>query len=121
MVDNQGYLTPHVLDTVSGGVAKGMQIELYRLDGEQRTHIKTVVTDDDGRTDGPILSNNVFSIGNYESVLNVGEYLDRIGATREGPRFLSTIPIRFGISSPKLHYHVPLLISPFGNSTYLGS
>lgn len=120
-MDHQGYLTTHVLDTALGRPAMGMQIELYRLGGAQRIHLKTVVTDGDGRTDGPMLKDEAFAVGEYELVFNAGDYLDRSEVPVEEPRFLSTIPIRFGISDLDAHYHVPLLISPFGYSTYRGS
>jgi len=78
-------------------------------------------TNNDGRTDSPILPKNEFSTGSYELVFHAGAYLDTTGTPPESPRFLDEIPIRFGISDPESHYHVPLLISPFGYSTYRGS
>ena len=115
-----GYLTTHVLDTSRGVPASGMAIDLYRLDGA-RELVRTVVTDSDGRTDGPILPAAEFATGTYELVFHVGAYLDATGTPPEAPRFLDEIPIRFGISDAGAHYHVPLLISPFGYSTYRGS
>lgn len=115
-----GYLTTHVLDTARGCPADGLQIELFRIDGQTRTHLKTVVTNDDGRTDAQILPTDEFERGVYELVFHAGAYLDRTGTPPEDPRFLDQIPIRFGMSE-ELHYHVPLLLSPFGYSTYRGS
>lgn len=115
-----GYLTTHVLDTSQGCPAEGMTIELYRIDGETRTHLRTLITNDDGRTDSQILPEAEFAIGEYELVFHAGAYLDATGTPPEAPRFLSTIPIRFGMSQPN-HYHVPLLLSPFGYATYRGS
>ncbi|SMX44622.1 hydroxyisourate hydrolase [Octadecabacter ascidiaceicola] len=115
-----GYLTTHVLDTARGCPAEGMQIDLFRTSGQDRTLLKTVTTNDDGRTDAQILPSDEFEIGTYELVFHAGEYLDRTGTPPESPRFLDIIPIRFGMSEAQ-HYHVPLLISPFSYSTYRGS
>ncbi len=116
-----GYLTTHVLDTARGMPAQGMKIDLFRIDGDGWAHLATKVTNADGRTDGPILPADQFRVGRYELLFYVGDYLDAIGTLMETPRFLNEIPIRFGISDPGSHYHVPLLISPFGFSTYRGS
>lgn len=115
-----GYLTTHVLDTGSGRPAAGLKIELYRLEGAARTHLKTLVTNDDGRTDGQILPEAEFAVGEYELVFHAGAYLDATGAPGESPRFLDVVPIRFGMAEAA-HYHVPLLLSPYGYSTYRGS
>lgn len=115
-----GYLTTHVLDTARGCPAENLKIELFKIDGEARTHIRTLVTNDDGRTDSHILPEAEFEIGTYELVFHAGAYLDATGAAPEEPRFLDTIPLRFGMSEAA-HYHVPLLLSPFSYSTYRGS
>lgn len=115
-----GYLTTHVLDTARGCPAEGLKIELFRLDGAERTLLKTLLTNDDGRTDEQILPAETFEIGEYELVFYAGDYLDSIGVPPEAPRFLDVIPLRFGMSEAS-HYHVPLLLSPFGYSTYRGS
>ena len=120
MTTTNGYLTTHVLDTALGLPASGMHIDLFHLDGDRRIFIRSLVTNDDGRTDAQILPADEFETGTYELVFRAGGYLDRIGVPPESPRFLDVIPIRFGMSEP-LHYHVPLLLSPFGYSTYRGS
>ncbi len=120
-----GYLTTHVLDTALGRPAAGLAIALYRLDDGGRTLLRRLTTNADGRTDTPILPASEFACGRYELVFEAGAYLDTLGAPSETPsetpRFLDEIPIRFGISDPDAHYHVPLLLSPFGYSTYRGS
>ena len=121
MSGSTGFLTTHVLDTARGVPAQGMAIDLFRIEGASRTHIRSMVTNDDGRTDGQILPVAEFAAGTYELVFHAGAYLDASGAAPEEPRFLDEIPIRFGISQADSHYHVPLLISPFGYSTYRGS
>lgn len=115
-----GYLTTHVLDTARGCPAEGLKIELFRLSGDARELLATLVTNADGRTDRQILPAEDFTTGTYELVFHAGDYLDAIGTPPESPRFLDLIPIRFGMSE-EAHYHVPLLLSPFGYSTYRGS
>ncbi|MFV0514781.1 MAG: hydroxyisourate hydrolase [Jhaorihella sp.] len=115
-----GYLTTHVLDTASGRPAAGLKIDLYRIEGESRAHLRTLTTNEDGRTDAPILPEAEFATGVYELVFHAGAYLDASGAAPESPRFLDRVPLRFGMSQAA-HYHVPLLLSPFGYSTYRGS
>jgi len=115
-----GYLTTHVLDTARGCPAQGLRIELYRVEGEKRTHLKTLETNADGRTNEQILPEAEFAIGEYELVFHAGAYLNASGVPPENPRFLNVIPLRFGMSEAA-HYHVPLLLSPFGYSTYRGS
>lgn len=115
-------LTTHVLDTALGKPAEGLAIELFHLDGEVRHLLKTVITNADGRVDGgPILIGETFRKGTYELVFHAGDYLRRTGAALAEPAFLDVIPIRFGIADESGHYHVPLLISPYGYSTYRGS
>lgn len=115
-----GYLTTHVLDTARGCPASGLKIDLYRIDGDTRTHVKSLTTNEDGRTDEQILPADAFEVGTYELVFHAGPYLDATGVPPESPRFLDVIPLRFGMSEAS-HYHVPLLLSPFGYSTYRGS
>lgn len=117
----EGYLTTHVLDTARGTPAAGLTIWLYRVSDNSRQKIAEMVTNADGRTDSPILPKGGFAAGTYELVFFAGDYLDRSDVAPESPRFLDQIPIRFGISDTSAHYHVPLLLSPFGYSTYRGS
>lgn len=114
-----GRLTTHVLDTASGKPAAGLKIELFRR-GEP-TPIRTIHTNADGRADGPILEGADFAAGHYELLFHAGAYLLASGVKLPDPAFLDVIPIRFGIADPSAHYHVPLLLSPYGYSTYRGS
>ncbi len=114
-----GYLTTHVLDTARGCPAEGIAITLSRLEGESRSEIARTVTNADGRTDAPILPADDFRPGRYELLFHCGAYL-RAQGVADDPLFLDEIPIRFGMAEPA-HYHVPLLLSPFGYSTYRGS
>lgn len=115
-----GRLTTHVLDTALGKPAQGLEIELWALDPAPR-QISTHVTNHDGRVDGPILEGDAFEKGNYELRFKAGDYLKATGQDLPDPLFLDIIPIRFGIADPDNHYHVPLLLSAFGYSTYRGS
>ena len=112
-----GFLTTHVLDTAHGKPAAGMEIELARFENGERQQIKTVRTNDDGRTDEPLLSRGELEIRTYELVFHVSAYFGEAG----DPPFLGEVPVRFGISDPESHYHVPLLASPWSYSTYRGS
>lgn len=116
-----GRLTTHVLDTAQGCPGRGIRIELYRLEGEGLTRLKEVVTNDDGRCDAPILEGNDWLAGEYELVFHAGDYLRVQGVEAAEPRFLDVIPLRFGVADADQHYHVPLLLSPYGYSTYRGS
>ena len=115
-----GRLTTHVLDTASGRPAAGLKIALYRVSGNSHRKIKEVVTNADGRCDEPLLQGRAFQTGQYELVFFAGDYLRANGATLPDPLFLDQVPIRFGMAE-EAHYHVPLLISPYGYSTYRGS
>ena len=116
-----GYLTTHVLDTARGCPAEGLKIALYRVSGNSHRKLVELVTNDDGRTDGPILPVETFKPGTYELIFFAGDYLRATGQAGEEPLFLDQVPIRFGMSDPDAHYHVPLLLSPYGYSTYRGS
>jgi 5-hydroxyisourate hydrolase len=109
-----------VLDTATGRPAAGLRIDLYGISGDRRTHLKSVVTNADGRCDAPLLDGAAFKTGEYELVFAAGDYLRGQGQALPQPAFLDIVPIRFGMAEEK-HYHVPLLISPYGYSTYRGS
>ena len=112
-----GYLTTHVLDMAEGRPAAGLAVELYRIDGESRTVMTRAETNADGRTDAPVLSEADFAPGTYELVFHAGDYLRAQGRPAD---FLDLVPLRFAMRAAD-HYHVPLLLSPYGYSTYRGS
>ncbi|MEM8749672.1 MAG: hydroxyisourate hydrolase [Pseudomonadota bacterium] len=116
----QGFLTTHILDTARGCPAQGVSIELYRLKGEKRVFVKSMVTNDDGRTDTPIVPKGELATGTYELVFAIGDYFKGHAPDSAHP-FIDIVPIRFGIDDASSHYHVPLLASPFSFSTYRGS
>lgn len=112
-----GRLTTHVLDVAAGHPAAGLVIELWRLDEAPRK-LTTVTTNADGRVDSALLEGPDLTAATYELRFHAGDYLK----TRSGgPAFLDVIPIRFSVSAPDEHYHVPLLLAPYGYSTYRGS
>jgi len=115
-----GRLTTHVLDTAQGRPAAGLAICLYR-DGGKREEAARAVTNKDGRCDRPLLEGEALTVGTYELVFEAGAYFDGLGLTLPEPKFLDRVSIRFGIADPDAHYHVPLLLSPYGYSTYRGS
>ena len=115
-----GRLTTHVLDTAQGRPGAGIRIDLYRV-ASQRERLAQVTTNVDGRCDKPLLEGDGLKAGAYELVFHVGPYFAGIGMKLPEPRFLEEVVVRFGIAHPDEHYHVPLLISPYGYSTYRGS
>lgn len=117
-----GKLTTHVLDLTAGRPARGMEVELWRLDPGPR-RLKTVRTNADGRLDAPLLEGTDFVAGHYELLFGVGSYFaGRVATGIAGDvRFLDRVPIRFGIADAAVSYHVPLLVTPWGYSTYRGS
>lgn len=118
-----GKLTTHVLDTAHGCPAKNISLELWSIDSKsgQKTLLKTIVTNTDGRTDAPLLVDAELTVGIYELIFVVGEYFASFSDTLPNPPFLGRIPLQFGIADPTAHYHVPLLVSPWSYSTYRGS
>ena len=112
-------ITTHVLDTAAGRPAAGLKIVLTRLDG-RTTVVAETTTNADGRCDRPLLDGADFAHGAYEIMFHVGDYFRAKGMPLADPPFLDVVPLRFSIAEDT-HYHVPLLVSPFGYSTYRGS
>jgi len=110
----RGRITTHVLDTAKGRPGAGMKVEFSVLEGKDWKPLKTVTTNKDGRTDQPLLEGEMLKAGTYQLLFHVGEYFGE-------KAFLDLVPIRFGIADASVHYHVPLLCSPWGYTTYRGS
>lgn len=111
-------LTTHVLDTSSGRPAAGLRIDLVAGEGEV---LASAVTNADGRLDRPLVDEAALKPGRYELRFHVAAYFRACGIVLPEPPFLDVVPIAFGIAEPDGRYHVPLLISPFGYTTYRGS
>ncbi len=123
-----GWLSTHVLDTVKGGPAQGMHVELYvrepSPDGCQDGRwlaLRSAFTNADGRMDGPLLAGDDFKAGCYRLVFDVAGYFKAQGVALPQPPFLGKVPLDFGVADANAHYHVPLLASPWAYSTYRGS
>ena len=121
-----GMLTTHVLDTMHGFPAAGLQIQLWRLtalgaEQELRELLITTRTNSDGRTAEPLLLGDDLLPGDYELMFAVGAYFAALQVVLPEPPFLNSVPVRFGIADAHVHYHVPLLVSPWAYSTYRGS
>ncbi len=115
-----GQLTSHVLDTMHGKPAAGIKIELYSLAGK-RTQVNSIVTNADGRCDAPLLNEENMETGEWELIFYVGEYFRSRKVETADIAFLEQVPVRFGIDNTDLHYHIPLLVSPWSYTTYRGS
>lgn len=116
-----GRLSTHVLDTSRGAPAAGMRIDLHVLRDGQRRSVTTAITNADGRTDQPLLEGDRFEAGVYELTFHAGEYFRKSGTAQTDPPFLGEVIVRVGIAESARNYHVPLLLSPYGYSTYRGS
>ena len=115
-----GRLTTHVLDIANGCPGAGIRIELFRPDASGGP-VSSAITNSDGRCDTPMIEGDDFTKGEYELVFHAGDYFNNKGQEDGEHRFLDRVVIRFGINRSGEHYHVPLLLSPFGYSTYRGS
>ena len=116
-----GKLSTHVLDVTQGKPGVGVKITLYRLNTNNKILLRSVVTNQDGRVDTPLLQGEELQIGQYELVFSAGDYFAAQGVNLPTPRFIDHVTLAFGIASPEQNYHVPLLISPWSYSTYRGS
>jgi 5-hydroxyisourate hydrolase len=115
-------LSTHVLDTMQGTPAAGMQVALYTTEGHRATLVKQFTLNADGRNpDGPLYDNASLKAGTYRLVFNVGGYFRARGVTLPEPNFLNMVSLDFGVAHVDQHYHVPLLVSPWSYSTYRGS
>ena len=122
-----GKLSTHVLDTAHGCPAAGVRVTVYFIDphagvggGPGEVRLRSVVTNADGRTDGPLLDGDRFHAGRYRLEFAVGDYFAARGHP-DARRFLDAVPVAFTVDDASAGYHVPLLVSPWAYSTYRGS
>ena len=113
-------LTTHVLDVYSGKPGRGIKVDLYYIQNNKREKLTSVILNNDGRADKPLIEGSNFKEGQYELVFFVGDYFKKITEIPKIP-FLDDVVVKFGISNVNEHYHVPLLVSPWSYSTYRGS
>jgi 2-oxo-4-hydroxy-4-carboxy-5-ureidoimidazoline decarboxylase len=117
-----GRLSTHVLDTQRGRPAEGVAVELFEIAASGAAHLITrAATNSDGRTDRPLIAEQPIPIAQYELRFDVGDYFARHGTPVNDPPFLGIVPIRFAVSDPEGHYHVPIIVTPWSYSTYRGS
>ena len=117
-----GRLSTHVLDNSRGKPAAGIEVELVERSmlGLSRVVTRTV-TNADGRTDQPLIGGRPVPIGRYELNFSVGKYFKERKVPLSDPPFLDDIVLRFAVSDPEGHLHVPLLVTPWSYATYRGS
>ena len=113
-------LTTHVLDIYSGKPGKGIKVDLFYINDNEKIKLNSIVLNSDGRSDGPLVEKDNFKNGKYELVFYIGDYFKNILESETTP-FLDDVILRFVISKNNEHYHVPLLVSPWSYSTYRGS
>ncbi|MBN9508981.1 MAG: hydroxyisourate hydrolase [Alphaproteobacteria bacterium] len=116
-----GGLTTHVLDTAQGRPAAGVRIEVFAHGPAGRQRVAGAVTNADGRCDAPLIAARDLRRGRYELEFHIGAYFAESGTALPDPPFLDVVSIAFGVASEGAHYHVPLLVSPYGYATYRGS
>ncbi len=116
-----GHLSTHVLDTAAGRPAAGIRYRLYQIDGEARRLVAEGETNSDGRAPTPLLTPATIRPGPYSLEYDVAAYHGTQGFTLTDPPFLDVVTLRFNVSALDQHYHIPLLLSPYGYTTYRGS
>lgn len=117
-----GRISTHILDTCNGVPARGVKVELLELsDNGSRRTVATAATNQDGRTDAPLIGGQPVPIARYELQFHIAAYFEKLGVSRADPPFLGVVPIQFSVADAEGHYHVPLLATPWSYSTYRGS
>jgi 5-hydroxyisourate hydrolase len=114
-------ISTHVIDVSRGVPAQGIAVELHLIQGAERRLVAAVTTNADGRTDAPLVSGETIDAGIYELTFHAADYFHRTGVALTDPPFLGVVIVRLGLADAHRNYHVPLLLSPYGYSTYRGS
>ncbi len=114
-------LSTHVLDTMHGGPAAGMEVALYTTKGDTATLVRRFTLNSDGRSDEPLYDHDTLKVGTYRLLFDVSGYFKLRGVKLPEPNFLNRVALDFGVAHTDQHYHVPLLVSPWSYATYRGS
>ena len=115
-------ISTHVLNSGTGRPGAGMRIDFSVREKGVWRHVRTLTTNADGRTDGPVLAPEAAATGEYELAFHIGDYYERLGLRLADPLFVDpVVPVRFAIADPNQHYHVPMLCTPWSCTTYRGS
>jgi 5-hydroxyisourate hydrolase len=111
-------ITTHVLDTAKGAPAAGVPVVLEVWSGESGWRLlASAATDRDGRARNLLPDGTVFSAGTYRLTFDVHAYFQ----AHEAPAFFPEVSVVFTVRDPGEHHHVPLLLAPYGYTTYRGS
>ncbi|MFY8143237.1 MAG: hydroxyisourate hydrolase [Caulobacter sp.] len=112
-------LTTHILDQASGKPAADVAVRVSRREGGEAHRIADFRTDADGRA--RLIAGEELGLGGYRLEFAIGDYFKGEGLPVSDPPFLDIVVIDFSVSNLEQHWHVPLLVSPYGYSTYRGS
>lgn len=112
-------LTTHILDQASGRPAAGVLVRVSRRERDELSPLAEIRTDDDGRA--RLIAEDDIAVGGYRLEFAIGAYFRGTGAAVTDPPFLDVVVIDFAVSNTAQHWHVPLLVSPYGYSTYRGN
>ncbi len=118
MGENRGFLTTHVLNTVTGCPAVGVDLWLERSNGDRVCQTRT---NGDGRCDGPLLARADFKRESFALHFATGAYWRSQGLSVGEEAFFERVTLHFVLDGSRSHYHIPLLLSPYAYSTYRGS
>lgn len=110
-------ISTHILDTTRGRPAAGVRVQLERKDGDDYVPLQTAHTNQDGRVSAMLPEGVSLLPGTYRLQFDVGEYFTARGLAS----FYPVITLAFWVHDASEHFHVPLLLQPYGYSTYRGS
>ena len=115
------HLSTHVLDTARGVPAAGVLVEVRIVRDDKAERVAAATTNAQGRTDAPLVMGDRLHRGIYELTFHVGDYFRAAGVSLTDPPFLDRVVVRVGVADAAASYHIPLLVSPYGYSTYRGT
>jgi 5-hydroxyisourate hydrolase len=119
--ESQSHVTTHVLDMMQGKSGAEMRIDFSVFEGDRYRLIETFITNENGRTDVPLLAGNAMTVGRYEMMFYISDYYKTLGVELPDPPFFDRVPVRFTIFDAAQSYHIPLICTPWTYTTYRGS